>query len=476
MSTGAENRVWRGIRALLAGGSPLIEPTVSAGGPQRSRDTTGADPDLARPDSIRARSEKWQEEILEFAEAIPEVAGASALVRAKMEGVKWVVKGGNDADRKRIQARVDAFDRERAAELIWLSGEVYIAVPDDPGGATPVEDVAAPFSLSVEEIKVAQSDSGKDQMRGPNGEWVDMVEEDSDRKIPFMRVWRPSKRNRWKAASPNKAVMDLLRAMYLAQLVDTATQNSRMIHAGIVFWPTNLPDIPTRPGEKPAPGSRQELQANFDRAVTQSIDLAKRGKDGAQPFVVFYDPGKGGESTKYQPEMFRIEREDAASDRATRTDVDRTRYATAVELPIESVTGTGDSNHWSAWQIDIDQWKTWCKPLDDLLRSNFEKRVVKAYGKQFSLVTDDSELIAKPDESDVVLKVMTLEQVTPESGIEALKEKDLGKLVAQDPPVRPTGSQQAGQVGARGTTAPGQPSDFGRGNTDRGGGQYRDRP
>lgn len=460
---------WTPLRALVAAGSPLVEASRTPGGPNRSNPQFAGDPaEPARPDSIRARHEEWQKKALLYAEAIPELAGAAALVRATMEGVTWTVKGGNAATRARIQARVDAFDKGRGGELIFLTGETYIAVPFDPGSETPIEQVEAPFTLSVAEIMVAQADGGKDQMKGPNGEWVDMVEEGSDRPLDFMRVWRRSKENRWKGASPVKAAMDLLDAMYVAQLVDTATQNSRLVHAGIVFWPTNAPDIPIKAGEDPVPGSRQAMLAEFINATEKKVDLLNKGQDASKPFIVMYDPGKGGESTKYEPAMFRIEREDAAADRATRVETDQLRLATALELPVEAVTsqGTSGANRFSIHQIDVDKWKTWGSSIDALMRTEFEKRVVKQYGSEYSLVTDSSNLVAKPDQTDVIIKLMQMEQITPESGVQALKDAKLDDIVAQKPP----------EAGPKLNRAPGQPSDFGRGETDRGGGRFRDTP
>lgn len=383
-----------------------------------------------------------------------------------MASVKWIVKGGNATTRARIQHRIDQLDKDRAAELLWLSGEVYFAVPVDPGTDTPVEEVEEPFSLSVAEFKPARELGQQDQRKGPNDEWVDLVEEKTDRPIPFMRVWRPSKANRWKAASPNKSVMDLLDAMYLAQLVDTATQKSRLIHAGIVFWPTNAKSVAIPDGGQPVKGSREEMLQEFVNATQQVIDLRSKGQEPAQPFIVMYDPGKGGEATAYKPEMFRIEREDLADQRATRVQVDRDRYAAAVELPIESVTGIGSTNHWSAWQIDVDKWKTWFSPIDDLMRKQVELRMVKPYGAEYTLETDATGLIAKPDMTDVVMKLAQLEIITPDSAKAALEKNDLALLVMKDPPPRNYTSN----------AAPGQPSDFGQGDTDRGGGKYRDRP
>lgn len=446
-------------KALTAAGSPLVAPRPRPGAPVRSNPPTAAtriDPSL--PDAIRARSEKWQELILEYRDSIPEVAGAAALVRASIAGVEWVVEGGNAETRARIQARIDQLDKDRLAELIWLSGEGYVAWPDDPGDGVPVEQVEKPYSLSVTEIKL--TDPARPLVAGPNGEWVDLVEENSDRPVPFMRIWKPSNTNRLHATSPNKAAMDMLKAMHLSQLADTATQQSRLAGAGIVFWPTNAPNVPVEAGEEPEAGTRQAMLRDFENAAWSAIS-STASREAIIPFVVMYDPS---DKAQYKPEMFRIERDDLATQYATRTEVYGRRYALAVELPIESQLGMGSTNHWSAWQIDVDKWRTWFKPLCNLIREQLEERVVKLYGPAYTLKLDATALIAKPDQTDVIIKLMQLEQITPESGVKALESGKIEDVVAQDPPL---GGPAAGR-------APGQPSDFGKGSTDRGGGRFRE--
>lgn len=443
---------------LTAAGSPIVGPRSRSAGPKRrqsARNGNGTDPlDPATPDAIRARSQKWQHRILEYAEAVPEVAGAAALVRASIERVEWIVEGTGDAEtggKARAQARVDSLDKERAAELIWLSGESYVGVPDDDGVTDPAE--LALYSLSVAECNATADPK---TVLGPNGEQVDLED-------PIMRIWRASKGNRWQASSPNKAAMDLLDAMYLSQLADTAVHRSRLAGAGVVFWPTNAPDVPVEAGEDPVAGSRQALAAAFEDAAWESIEK-QNSREAVIPFVVFYDPGEG--KTTYTPEMFRIEREGHASDYALGVTTRRDRYAGAVELPIEAVTGMGSTNHWSAWQIDVDKWKTWFAPLCELIRVELERRVVKLYGKGLTLKVDASALISKPDQTDVIVKLMQLEQVTPESGVKALITGKLEDLQWQAPPAKDYTSN----------AAPGQPSDFGRGDTNRGGGKFREQP
>lgn len=441
---------WNPFGSLRAAGSPLVE----AQRPRSSgRSTLPVSP--AHPDAIRARSDKWQTRILEYAEAIPEVAGAAAVVRCSIESVKFTVTGGNAAVRDRVQARIDQLDIPRIAELIWLSGESYVVWPNDPGVDYPIEQVDKPYSLSVAELKPARESGDSDQVKGPTDAWEDLPAGHAK-----MRIWRPSRGNRWKGSSPNKAAMDLLDAMYLHQLGDTALAKSRLAGAGLMFWPTNAPDVPVAAGEEPEPGSRQAMAAAFEQLSWESID--KQNERAATiPGVVFFDPGKDG--VNYKPEMFRIDREDQADQYASRVQTHRMRYATAVELPVESLTGVGDTNHWSAWQIDVDKWKTWFAPLCELIRVQLEERVVKMYGDNLKLKVDPSELIAKPDAKPEIMQLAQLEMATPDSIQSALISGKIDDLVMKDPPPRSYNS----------STVSNPPSDFKVGG-DRGGGKYRD--
>lgn len=405
----------------------------------------------ARPDAIRARAEEWQKQALAYRDTIPEVGGGAAMVRASIESVQWVVKGtGYRGGRQRAQDRVDTIDFERMAELIWLSGESWLAVPrDSEGWLTPARRIA-PYSLSVEELNTSAEPM---TVKGPNGEQLDQVD-------PVMRIWRKSVENRWKATSPLKASMDLLEAMYLSQRVDTATQRSRLIHAGIVFWPTNAPNIPVEEGEEPVPGSRQALDAEFKSATDQTVSMHNRGQEPATPFIVYYDPGPT--DVHYKPEMFRVERDDLAEQYATRMETYGKRFAIAAELPTDSISSMAGANRFSVHQIDVDKVKTWLTPLCELIRVEVEAELVKLYGPGLTLECDFSKLIAKPDQTEVIMKLATLQIVTPESAKAALEASDLSKLVMREAP----------QTDYTSNVSPGQPSDFGVGNTDRGGGKF----
>lgn len=447
---------WNPFGRLAAAGSPLVDPRRTVSGrelPPPSPAVIYQGP--AGPDAIRARTQEWQKRSLMYRDAIPEVAGGAALIRASLESIEWVVEGtGYAGGKQRAQERINDTDIPRLGELIWVSGESWLAVPVDPEGWDTPSYLIAPYSLSVAEINIPTEPP---TMKGPNNEAIEMED-------PLMRIWRPSAENRWQASSALKSCMDLLESMYLSQRVDSATQRSRLVHAGIMFWPTNAPDVPVAEGEEPTPGSRQAMLAEFRKATEQTVDMNNRGQEPATPFVVTYDPGTA--EIHYKPEMFRVERDDLASQYVERNQEYGRRLSIALELPMESVTGTSGANRFSIHQIDVDKSKTWVSPLCETIRVQLERELVKMYGPGLTLKADPKKLIAKPDQTDVIVKLAQLQIVTPDSVKKALVEGDLALLEPQEPP----------QTSYTSNAAPGQPSDFGAGNTDRGGGKYRQNP
>lgn len=371
-------------------------------------------PGLLGPEGLQTRTQGWQKRILELAGLVPEVAGAAALVRSSASRCKLVLKGGTDAGRTaEFQARLDAFDLERAAELVFLSGETYVALPTD----------AAPYSLSVVELVKT---GGKVTIAGPTGQ-VDLRD-------PFTRVWKPANRNRWHATSPHHAVVDLVEAMYVHQLADTAVATSRLAGAGILFWPTKRKSIPRTDDGNPAPNSQEELAHRFANAAFESID--NRSKAEAHiPMVVFYDPTEGD----FKPELLRIDRDDHADQYALRFGTYRTRYGTAIELPVESTTGMGETNHWSAWAIREDKWREYLSPTLQLIVYELWSSWLLQIDPTWTLEVDGSALTEKPDPSANILRLLQLGYIDPAYAFDQL---GLDPRKAREAPEAAEGSSQ----------------------------------
>lgn len=437
------------VRSLEQAGSSVFSP----GGPRRSQALVASSSPVSNPEqatpranmleplALQARKTRWQSRVLEMATRVPEVGGAAALVRGTADRVRIVASGGNAATRGDLQWRLDGMDLGRAVELLWLTGEFYLGWPDH----------LAPYSLSIDEMNTRADPK---QVRGPSG-WMDMPDN-------FIRIWKPSLKNRWYATSPNESALDLIEAMYLHQVADTAVATSRLAGAGILFWPTTLPSQPLRDDGTPERGSREEMLQHFHQASMQSIENRKSA-DATIPFVFFYDPSDGD---SFKPELLRIDKDDLAAEYKERFETYRMRYAAAVELPIEIQTGMGQTNHWSAWAIRDDKFH-YLSPMIDLIVHEMQKRIVDPInelngGTPITLEVDAEMLIKKPDVTETVMQMLSLQLIDPAYafgllGLDATKALEYTK------------KDYASSV------LPSTPSDFKVGG-DRGGGAFRERP
>lgn len=390
---------------------------------------------MLEPLALQARKKGWQLRVLEMATRVPEVGGAAALVRGTADRVRIVATGGSDGTRVDLQRRLDGFDLGRAVELMWLTGEFYLAWPE----------TLAPYSLSVTELDTR---SMPKQVQGPKGK-IEMTD-------PFIRIWKPSLKNRWYATSPNESAIDLIEAMYLHQVADTAVATSRLAGAGVLFWPTMLPSQPLRDDGTPERGSREEMLQEFHRAAMQSIDNQKSA-DATIPFVFFYDPTDGA----FQPELLRIDKDDRAAEYKERFETYRMRYAAAVELPIEVQTGMGSTNHWSAWAIRDDKYH-YLAPMIELIVSSIQQRIVNEVDPTIRLEVDAELLIKKPDQTETLMQMLSLQIVDPAYAF---------GLLGLDP----TKAREYTPKDYKSNVLPSTPSDFKVGG-DRGGGKYAERP
>lgn len=408
--------------SLVAASSPMVQPPVVLG------------ESFLAPEAIRARSQGWQRKILQYATSVPEVAGAASLVRNSASRVRLVVEGGDEALRLELQARVDGLDLGRLARLVWLSGEAWVVWP---------RERVAPYSLSVDEVS---SVSSSPRVRGASGKMDDLRD-------PFFRVWQPADLNRFHASSPNEAAIDLVDAMYLHQLADTSVATSRLAGAGILVWPTTRLREGLVDG-KPVRGSQEELLKDFSDAALKAISQ-RSSVEATIPFVVFVDP----DQKSFLPEMLRIERDDYAEQYKLRFEEYRLRYATAIDLPIESTTGLGSTNHWSAWAIREDKWREYLAPLLEIIRDAIWRRVILPVDSSMRLMVDANELIAKPDQTATILRLLQLGVIEPAYAFEQL---NLDPSRSQPIPERAYSSQQMEGI----------PSDMTLGG-ERGGGQFR---
>lgn len=390
----ARRRFWNRQRG------PLV---AAAGGV-----VTGGSP--ATPEALVKRMERWQERILHLTAAVPEPAGASAVIRNTLDRVKLrvEVEGISDATTAELERHIRNFELGRAGQLIWLVGEAFPSWREDQDGSI-IWETYSPIELKVERGKRAVL---KD---GPLGK-------DQELSSPWYRLWQPDPAHRYRAWSTHKALIEVLEAMHVHQLADTAVATSRLAGAGILFWPTDLPSMPLRDG-RPEEGSRQELQEQLSKGMLEPI-TQRDSADAVVPLVVFGDPTYG---EGQRPSHILFERPDDAKGYTERMNGYAQRYARGVELPIESTTGMGPANHWTAWVIKEEKWLEYALPIGQLVADSLNQNRIKPMLRELGVpadvvqrarvVADGSDLIAKPDLTDPALKAAQIGGILSDDAI-----------------------------------------------------------
>lgn len=371
----------------------------------------------ASPGALIARNEKWQEKILALTSSVPEPSGASAVIRSTLDKCKLVIEADiTEGERQEIQRQIDGFQTGRAGQLIWLVGECFPSWEEDEDGSVNWTTYS-PVELKLDSNKIAK-------VSGLNNQDYVLTN-------PWYRTWQPDIAYHLKSWSAHKSLVDVLESMYFHQLAETTVATSRLAGAGILFIPTDLPNLPLRDG-RPEEGSQQELQEVLSNTMMQSI--TERDSSGAVvPLVMF------GEEASQKPEHVLLERPDDAHAYTERMNGMAQRYARGVELPIESTMGMGPANHWTAWIIREDKWLEYVKPIGDLLADSLTrnrlKPILRQLGKDKEVVRkakiliDGRELITKSDLTEPAIKLAQIgglisdEAILRATGFDPAKDK-----------------------------------------------------
>lgn len=213
-----------------------------------------------------------------------------------------------------------------------------------------------------------------------------------------VRVWRPHKRWHWQPDSPMRAVLGPLRRLALFADHLEASGVSRLAGAGVLVLPEEMTFA--------ASERNKDAADPFIADLIDTMTTAIGDRDNASAVVPLVVRVKGDLiekirhitfATPFQAEV------DAYIDKELR------RFATGMDLPAEIVLGLGDSNHWTAWQIEESGLKLHVEPMLEavcsalttgFLRPALEAASVTAEDAADLIVWfDTSELTVRPDRS-----------------------------------------------------------------------------
>ena len=214
-----------------------------------------------------------------------------------------------------------------------------------------------------------------EEIRQKTGDKVEITRLGEDYELPenalIIRIWRPHPRRHWEADSPARGLEVILNELEKLTQHVVAQAESRLAGAGLlclplgtVFPPPPAPPQPPGIDPDPVPATAHDQLGAFIESLTEAMVKPIEDRDDANAIVPIIIQAEGDQlehirhisfATPLSAEAMQL-REEAIK-----------RLATGLDMPAEVLTGMGESNHWSAWQIDESGVRIHVEPVLGLI-------------------------------------------------------------------------------------------------------------
>lgn len=285
---------------------------------------------------------------------------------------------------------------------MFVAGECYIVgrsrQPEDGGRVG--EDMWE--VVGIEEIQVnGDSWSLKYEGRSP----ISLSSND----VVF-RVWQPHPRNRLLADSPVRSVLPILREIRFFDRHIESQSRSRLTGNGLLLMPAEIQFAGTDGTPQSSADQLTEVLGQRMVSALDSCDDDSSAED--QVPIVITAPGEHIGNARWM--TFWSDLDDKAYE--MRSGAVR-RLALGLDIPQEIVTGTGEMNHWGAWQVEESSVKAHIEPLLDLITTFLSVDYLQAAtGDEDVIVAHDTtELRLRPNRSREAIELYDRGILSPET-------------------------------------------------------------
>lgn len=246
---------------------------------------------------------------------------------------------------------------------------------------------------SIDEVRVQNRKFQVVSERVPHIVWEDLPDEGQP-----VRIWRPHPRFYHLADSNARAALPVARELDLVNRHIVAQYLSRLASAGLIIMPMEA-TFPVR----------EEFQDAEDPMMTEFIEICAEAiktpgtAAGVVPIFIKV-PKEVADVVRHVDFTLKIDEKIIEKrDSAIR------RLASKLDVPTEVITGMGDVNHWTAWQLDEGALKTHIAPMAETICDSLTRGYLKPRMKASGATADEiaravvwydmSELAVRPDKS-----------------------------------------------------------------------------
>lgn len=196
------------------------------------------------------------------------------------------------------------------------------------------------------------------------GQWAIRTLEGDKKGVPLpensiaYRVWRPHPRWSDRADSPMRPLLDVVEELLILSRSIRATGRSRLAGAGMLLWPSEANLGSSTPSTQQSTAGQATDPVLSELMQSMITPIGDEGVAAAVVPLLMRLPSQYIESVKHliferaiDPEM------------ANQRQELRRRIATGLDLPAEVLLGLEDLNHWNAWMVDEQTFKSHLEPL-----------------------------------------------------------------------------------------------------------------
>jgi len=357
----------------------------------------------------------WQQRALFYTSVIPEIQYASNFYARMLQKIKIYPALRSDDDR--------TIPIEEGLPVQYLD-----RIQDPGGGRSQLQYRWGQFMFSTGECFLFGRNLGMDEPERWSMVWREELRFDGDGRVTHMlapqvpmatfefkdsdfqplapgtaeayRMWTPALRFSGWPSSPMEGCMQMAEELLKLSAAVEATATSRLVKSKLLFLPAEMEPAPVDTDGDEDPASSpwlQDLIGHIESAIDDPSLAASLG-----PFVTFMD----GEMIQMIRDIDLHDPKVDYMEKDLRQECIH-RIGRGLDLPPEVVDGMSSANHWAAWWISDDMWRSHGAPraeqfCDDLNEAYLRPALRDAGYKDWDKVVidfDASAVVVNPDRS-----------------------------------------------------------------------------
>ena len=244
--------------------------------------------------------------------------------------------------------------------LMFLTGEALLFVSQKEG-----EEREQWEMLSTDELRVSADGKSYSRLREPSSAEELYQEPGDDDYVPInaktavaYRLWKAHPRHSGLPDAPLASALDIAEELLGLTQAIRARIKSRLAGNGLLLIPEEVSPKPPAPEGDEDPKADPFME-DLIRHITASI--VDEGSASAVAPIIIRGPAEFLEKIRH---LQLVDPTQLYPEVGLRNEA-RERLAVALDMPVEALLGYRDSNHWSAWLVDEQGWKSHGQPIAD---------------------------------------------------------------------------------------------------------------